>query len=42
MPDVSSLITKSLSKIKSLRDHGRVDKYKHQYVGYNYRIDAIQ
>lgn len=33
---------KVYKKIKSLRDHGRVDKYKHQYIGYNYRIDAIQ
>ena len=33
---------KVYQKIKSLRDQGRVDKYKHQYVGYNYRIDAIQ
>lgn len=33
---------KIYKKILSLRDHGRVSKYKHRYVGYNYRIDAIQ
>lgn len=29
-------------KIKSLRNHGEVTRYHHQYVGGNFRLDAIQ
>ncbi|MAH81570.1 MAG: transcriptional regulator [Rickettsiales bacterium] len=29
-------------KIKSLRNHGEVKRYHHQYVGGNFRLDAIQ
>ncbi len=30
------------NKIKCLRDHGRREKYEHQMIGYNYRLDALQ
>ena len=45
MGDAGCIITndkKVYKKILSLKDHGRVSKYNHQYVGYNYRIDSIQ
>ncbi len=29
-------------KIKSLRNHGEVTRYHHQYIGGNFRLDAIQ
>ncbi len=29
-------------KIKSLRNHGEVTRYHHQYIGGNFRIDALQ
>ncbi len=29
-------------KIRCLRDHGRREKYEHQMIGYNYRLDALQ
>ncbi len=30
------------NKIKCLRDHGRREKYEHQMIGYNYRLDGLQ
>jgi dTDP-4-amino-4,6-dideoxygalactose transaminase len=30
------------NKLKSLRNHGEVTRYHHQYVGGNFRIDALQ
>lgn len=30
------------STIKILRDHGQTRKYHHDFVGYNYRLEAIQ
>jgi len=30
------------NKIRCLRDHGRREKYEHQMIGYNYRLDALQ
>jgi dTDP-4-amino-4,6-dideoxygalactose transaminase len=29
-------------RLRRLRDHGRVTKYEHSEVGFNYRMDAIQ
>ena len=29
-------------KVRRLRDHGQVEKYKHQLLGHNYRMDGIQ
>lgn len=29
-------------KIRRLVDHGRTSKYKHEIIGYNYRLDALQ
>lgn len=29
-------------KLRRLRDHGQVEKYKHQFLGHNYRMDGIQ
>ncbi|HZY09628.1 MAG TPA: DegT/DnrJ/EryC1/StrS family aminotransferase [Bacteroidota bacterium] len=29
-------------KVRLLRDHGQVEKYKHEFWGYNYRMDGIQ
>jgi dTDP-4-amino-4,6-dideoxygalactose transaminase len=30
------------TKLRQLRNHGRVNKYEHGFVGYNYRMDEIQ
>jgi len=30
------------NKLKSMRNHGEVTRYHHQYVGGNFRIDALQ
>ena len=30
------------AKIRQLRDHGQVEKYKHAFWGHNYRMDGIQ
>ncbi len=30
------------NRIRMLADHGRIDKYQHQFYGYNSRLDAIQ
>ncbi len=30
------------SKIRKLRDHGRIDKYVHEQFGFNSRLDALQ
>lgn len=30
------------TKLRQLRNHGRVDKYQHGTVGYNYRMDELQ
>jgi dTDP-4-amino-4,6-dideoxygalactose transaminase len=30
------------TRIRRLRDHGRISKYEHQEVGFNYRMDEIQ
>jgi dTDP-4-amino-4,6-dideoxygalactose transaminase len=30
------------ARIRRLRDHGRLNKYEHQEVGFNYRMDEIQ
>jgi|SRR5215469_7449308 len=29
-------------RLRRLRDHGRISKYEHQEVGFNYRMDAVQ
>jgi len=29
-------------RVRRLRDHGRLTKYEHEEVGFNYRMDAIQ
>jgi len=29
-------------KLRMLRDHGQPEKYRHQIIGYNYRMDGIQ
>lgn len=29
-------------KLRQLRDHGQVEKYKHAFIGHNYRMDGIQ
>ena len=34
-PDVAA-------RVRMLRDHGRVDKYAHQIIGYGERLDALQ
>ena len=42
--DAGCIVTnkkKIYNKIKKLRNHGRVDKYKHDLVGYNYRMSSI-
>lgn len=33
---------KLAADLRRLRDHGRLNKYEHSEVGYNYRMDAIQ
>ncbi|MCL4490165.1 MAG: DegT/DnrJ/EryC1/StrS family aminotransferase [Chloroflexi bacterium] len=43
--DAGALVTndeKLAEHARMLRDHGRRDKYKHQIVGYGYRLDALQ
>ena len=30
------------SKLRSLRSHGERERYLHEYVGFNYRMDALQ
>jgi dTDP-4-amino-4,6-dideoxygalactose transaminase len=29
-------------RVRMLRNHGRTDKYRHEMVGYGYRLDALQ
>ena len=29
-------------KMRRLRDHGQVEKYRHEFMGHNYRMDGIQ
>lgn len=31
-----------LNRVRKLRDHGRVDKYEHDEIGYGERMDALQ
>lgn len=31
-----------IDKIKKLRNHGRVEKYKHDMIGWNHRMDGLQ
>ena len=33
---------KLAERVRRLRDHGRLTKYEHREVGFNYRMDAIQ
>lgn len=43
--DAGAIVTNDAelaSKLRLLRDHGREDKYLHQIVGFNARIDALQ
>jgi dTDP-4-amino-4,6-dideoxygalactose transaminase len=43
--DAGALVTNSeelANRARMLRNHGRVDKYEHQIVGYGYRLDALQ
>lgn len=43
--DAGAVITndKSLAdRMRKLADHGRVQKYYHEIVGYNFRLDAVQ
>lgn len=43
--DAGALVTNNAElaeRARMLRDHGRRDKYKHQIVGYGYRLDALQ
>lgn len=43
--DGGALITQDealAKKIKSLRNHGEVTRYHHQYIGGNFRLDALQ
>ncbi len=43
--DAGALVTNNeefAARARMLRDHGRQDKYKHQIVGYGYRLDALQ
>lgn len=30
------------AEARKLRDHGRMDKYRHDMIGFNFRMDAIQ
>ena len=39
---VVSSDSKIIDHIKMLRDHGQKDKYKHNILGYNYRMDGFQ
>ena len=43
--DAGALVTDDddlAAHIRSLLDHGQTMKYRHQYVGFNYRLDSIQ
>jgi len=43
--DAGALVTNDdelAARTRMLRNHGRVDKYSHQIVGYGYRLDALQ
>lgn len=43
--DAGALVTNEAAladRARMLRNHGRVDKYEHQVVGYGYRLDALQ
>ncbi len=43
--DAGALVTNDAeldARARMLRDHGRTDKYRHQIVGYGYRLDALQ
>lgn len=43
--DAGALVTNNkelADRARMLRNHGRVDKYEHQVVGYGYRLDALQ
>ncbi len=43
--DAGALVTNDADladRARMLRNHGRVDKYEHQFVGYGYRLDALQ
>ena len=43
--DAGAIVTKheKLSKkLKKLINHGRIDKYTHEFEGFNYRLDSIQ
>ena len=43
--DAGAVITRKpdlAEKIRKLSDHGRVDKYVHDIIGYNHRLDALQ
>jgi dTDP-3-amino-3,4,6-trideoxy-alpha-D-glucose transaminase len=43
--DAGAVVTNSArlaSRLRSLRDHGRVDKYRHDEVGTNARLDTLQ
>ncbi len=31
-----------IAKVKCLRDWGQTERYKHQYLGFNYRMDGLQ
>jgi len=39
---VASKEQKYIDFIKMARDHGRTDKYVHEFIGWNMRLDAIQ
>ncbi len=43
--DAGALVTNDAAladRARMLRDHGRSEKYAHKYVGYGYRLDALQ
>ncbi len=43
--DAGAIVTNNeeyAARARMLRDHGRKDKYRHQMVGYGYRLDALQ
>ncbi len=39
---VSTQDSNLAKRMKMLANHGRLDKYEHEIVGYNYRMDAMQ